>query len=479
MTETRLPSLQRRVFCNRTLNMRAIRAVGFDMDYTLIRYRTDLWEERAFEVGRKRLAEQGWPVESLRFQRELVVPGLVVDTELGNLVKLNRFGHVRRACHGTTMLDFRQAKELYTSQPVDLASARWEFLDTMFSLSESCLYVQLIDLLDAQRLPSGLDPRTLARVARSAIDAAHLEGAVKAEVMADPERYVVDDPEMVETLRDLADANKALLLITNSEWEYTHAMLSHAIDRHLPRGQTYRELFSVVVVQARKPSFFSGDAPAFRLVDSTGLFRPHRGPLEPKQVYAGGHARLLEAGLALSGDEVLYVGDHIYADVHASGNVLRWRTALIVPELEAELMALAEFEVVQQEIDQMMGTKTVWEHELSQLRLRVQRHRTGRNEEARADLEQLRHREERLRQQLIELDARIAPLVERSGSLVSARWGQLLRCGADKSFLARQIERYADLYTSRVSNLLYYTPFVYLRAPRVSLPHDADVGTDW
>ena len=51
-------------------------------------------------------------------------------------------------------------------------------------------------------------------------------------------------------------------------------------------------------------------------------------------------------------------------------------------------------------------------------------------------------------------------------------WGPLMRAGNDKSHLARQVERYADVYTSRVSNLLYATPFVYLRSPRGSLPHD-------
>ena len=49
-----------------------------------------------------------------------------------------------------------------------------------------------------------------------------------------------------------------------------------------------------------------------------------------------------------------------------------------------------------------------------------------------------------------------------------------MRAGNDKSHLARQVERYADIYTSRVSNFLYQTPFVYLRSPRGSLPHDSD-----
>jgi hypothetical protein len=51
-------------------------------------------------------------------------------------------------------------------------------------------------------------------------------------------------------------------------------------------------------------------------------------------------------------------------------------------------------------------------------------------------------------------------------------WGLLTRAGNDKSHPARQMERYADIYTSRVSNLMYATPYVYLRSPRGSLPHD-------
>jgi hypothetical protein len=54
----------------------------------------------------------------------------------------------------------------------------------------------------------------------------------------------------------------------------------------------------------------------------------------------------------------------------------------------------------------------------------------------------------------------------------NASWGPLLRAGNDKSHLARQIERHADVYTSRVSNLVHATPFAYLRSPRGSLPHD-------
>ena len=40
----------------------------------------------------------------------------------------------------------------------------------------------------------------------------------------------------------------------------------------------------------------------------------------------------------------------------------------------------------------------------------------------------------------------------------SERWGYLSRAGLnDKSQFTRQIEKYADIYTSRVSNFLRYT----------------------
>src|SRR5690606_21789657 len=76
------------------------------------------------------------------------------------------------------------------------------------------------------------------------------------------------------------------------------------------------------------------------------------------------------------------------------------------------------------------------------------------------------------RERLEKLDSELAPLAQTSTELSNKTWGLLTRAGNDKSHLARQVERYADIYTSRVSNFLYATPFVYLRSPRGSLPHD-------
>ncbi len=444
------------------------------MDYTLVHYHTHVWEERAYQYVLEELARMGLPVAELKFQPELVSLGLVVDIELGNMVKANRFGHVRTACHGTRMLSVEERRETYTSAPIDLADERWRFMNTLFTLSESCIYMQLVDLLDAGKLPTGMGTRELYDCVTRACDVAHLEGKLKAEIVSDPDRYVVLDEELPRALLDLRDAGKQLLLITNSEWEYTSAMMSHAFNRFLPSGD-WRQLFDLVVVQARKPNFFSRDAPCFRLVedhDESDLYRPHMGVLQRGQVYLGGDARQVERSLGLGGDDILYIGDHIFADVHVSKDLLRWRTALVVRELEQELEELAAFADDQRQLGVWMDQKELWEHEYSQLRLRLQRAKAPDYLGPAVDASRLRKRMHDLRNELVELDGRIAPLAARSGQLLNERWGPLMRCGNDKSHLARQIERYADVYMSRVSNLLAYTPFVYLRAPRGSLPHD-------
>jgi 5'-nucleotidase len=77
-----------------------------------------------------------------------------------------------------------------------------------------------------------------------------------------------------------------------------------------------------------------------------------------------------------------------------------------------------------------------------------------------------------LRAEMGSLDDEVGALAQAAGELGHRRWGPLMRAGNDKSHLARQIESYADIYTSRVSNFLLRTPFAYLRSQKGSLPHD-------
>lgn len=462
----------RRIFCNRTLNLRSIRAIGYDMDYTLVHYRVEEWERRAYEHLRQRFLARGWPVEHLQFDPSLVARGLVVDTELGNLVKANRFGFVKQAMHGTRMLGWEEQRRCYSRTIVDLHEKRWAFLNTLFSLSEACMYVQLVDLADQRALPEVVGFQELYQLVRRSLDEAHMEGRLKEEILADPERFVLLDPETALALLDQHFAGKKLLLITNSEWTYTERLMRFAFDRYLPGGMGWRDLFEVVIVGARKPHFFTTRNPLFEVATEDGLLRPAIGPMREGVAYVGGSARQVEQHLKLSGDEILYVGDHMFGDVLVTKDVLRWRTALVLRELEDELEAVEAFRRDEIHLAAMMREKEALEAETAARLLQIQRLEKGYGPQPDVPVEALREEVDDLRARLAALDAQIGPLARAAAALSHGRWGLLMRAGNDKSHLARQVERYADIYTSRVSNFLFATPFVYLRSPRGSLPHD-------
>jgi hypothetical protein len=313
----------------------------------------------------------------------------------------------------------------------------------------------------------------LYRQVRHALDRLHADGRLKSEILATSDRYVMHDPEVATTLLDQKHAGKKLLLITNSEWSYTAAMMQAAFDPFLPNGMKWRELFDVVIVGARKPEFFTTRSPLFEVVSEDGLLKPVVAGLRENCVFLGGSASQVEQYLGVSGYEILYVGDHMFGDVHVSKDVLRWRTALILRELEDEIRALDAFWPTEQRLGALMSQKEELEAEACAIRLTLQRQR-GRyapSSEA-VDINALTHRLTEIRARTESLDDEIAPMARAANELFNPYWGPLMRAGNDKSHLARQMESYADIYTSRVSNLLYATPYAFLRSPRGSLPHD-------
>jgi HAD superfamily 5'-nucleotidase-like hydrolase len=441
------------------LNLRAVPAVGYDMDYTLIHYRVDEWEGAAFRTARDILAVRGWPVGDLAFDPDRFTLGLVFDLQLGNVLKATRFGYVLRAQHGTSALTFEDQRQTYRDTVVELSEPRFEFMNTLFELSRAELFTQLVDIHDVTPLPGVSSYADLYWQVNSALSETHLTGTLKTEIVADPDRFVDLDPGIVPTLLDQQAAGKKLLLITNSDWAYTRKMMAYAFDRFCPELSSWRDLFDIVIVSANKPGFFAKTDPIYRVVDEEqSLLQPHYGRLEAGSVYFGGNASLVE--LTLDGAPPLYVGDHLFGDVHVTKDVLRWRTALIARELEDEIGDAIDFAADQRSLEALMVEKTDAESRQAILRMERQ-HGNGSS----AELNKVTAR-------VFELDEQIAPLAKAASELGNPTWGPLMRAGNDKSLFARQVERYADVYTSRVSNLRYQTPYAYLRAARGSLPHD-------
>ena len=434
------PPPGRGIYCNRTLNVRAIRAVGYDMDYTLIHYDVAAWEARAFAYLQQKLNEPGRPAVDVPFDPAAMVRGLVIDTHLGNIVKADRFGYVKRAAHGTRRLEFESQRRTYGRTLVDLSERRWVFLNTFFSLSEATMYALLVDQLDAGRLPAGVGYLDLWRRVRQALDQAHAEGRMKAEIIEAPDRFVQLDPEAPAALLDQKQAGKKLLLVTNSEWAFTRAMMRYAFDRYLPAGMTWRDLFDMVIVGARKPEFFSTDQPLYEVVSDEGLLRPCTSVASAGGVFHGGNAGLVEEHLGVSGAEILFVGDHLYTDVRVSKDVRRWRTCLIVRELEDELAEVARMAPRQEALDRLMTRKAAVEYEQAWWRLQAQRRGSHPEKGAEATHESVETRLAALREESDQLEREVGPLAAALGALSNPHWGPLMSAGAGHSLLARQLE---------------------------------------
>jgi HAD superfamily 5'-nucleotidase-like hydrolase len=285
----------RGVYCSRTLNMRSIKCIGFDMDYSLVQYNVANWEAAAYRYAKQALARLGFPVDSLTFTDELVVRGCIVDKRLGNFVHADRFGYVRRAMHGTRRLSRQEVHSIYGRQEVDLRNTgRWEFMNTLFSISEGCLYAQLVDKLDDGSLFTEAKPpfvesrcatyEQLHAACSRALFHAHVNSALKADVLANPDHFVRRDPSLPLTLMDQKYAGKKLVLITNSDWSYTSPMMSYICNEFLPEGMTWRDLFDVVIVSARKPAFFAESMPLYEIVNHESGMMLERFKLETGKV---------------------------------------------------------------------------------------------------------------------------------------------------------------------------------------------------
>ncbi len=466
-----------RIFVNRNLRMGTVKALGFDMDYTLARYRRERIEEVAHRLTIEKLIGKGYPreISTLTYDPTFVIRGLTVDKQLGNILKLDRHNHAGRVFHGRRKLGSDERKELYQREKISFTPPRFALVDTLFSLPEMCLYADLVELMN-RRFP-GTDMGRVFDDTRECIDAAHRDDSLKSIIKADLPSFVERDPLLGRTLHKLRSAGKKLFLLTNSHWDYTRTMMSYLLDGDLPEYPSWESYFEAIIVGAQKPSFFISKDP-FIEVDREGVAVAE--PVtrfEKGHIYQGGNLRDFEQFTSIFGEQVLYVGDHIFGDILRSKKASLWRTALIVEELEdeirntmvlkAEFDNLVELESERRRLDDLAN--------FHRQRLSALERSLG-PEEARRSLEFQSEKGERdaIKRQLKEVSLQIDVLEQKLDAVFNPNWGMVFKEGQENSRFGEQVKDYACLYTSRVSNFLGYSAYQYFRSPRDLMSHERD-----
>ena len=468
----------RQIYTNRALKMDEITVVGFDMDYTLAVYSMRQIEELAFRMTLERLVgKRGYPKElvSLKYDHEFVIRGLVVDKDCGNIFKMDRHNHVGRCYHGRKPLSLDERRKLYqTNEKIRLSLPRFAWIDTLFSLPEACLYAEIIEALEGRG--EKVDYHKLYDDTRESIDEIHRDGSLKTELKKDLARFIHPDPELAPALHKLRSGGKKLFVLTNSLWDYTDAVMSFLLDGRLPEYPSWRGYFDYVVVGAQKPAFFAEHRPFVEINPDGTVAKPVAESLERGKIYEGGNLFDFERLTGHLGEHVLYVGDHIYGDIIRNRKSSQWRTCFVVQELEREIeyidhnahdvTRLNELDALRTRLDDMINHHKLL---LNALDRKLERGGTRdlevRRQSEKQDLEKLRRAFKATLAEGSEVESRFE-----TGA--NAYWGLVFKEGNENSRFGEQVEDYADLYTSRVSNLLYYSPMQVFRSPRATMPHE-------
>jgi HAD superfamily 5'-nucleotidase-like hydrolase len=473
---------ENRVYVNRNLRLSDIDWLGFDMDYTLAIYRQDEMDRIQIEATLSGLVRRGYPefVREIPYDTAFPIRGLLIDKKHGNVLKMDGHKVVHKARHGLRELPREQVAELYHQRKIRLTAARYHWVDTLYALAEVTVYAALIEALEQRQIQVDYD-RLFADI-RESIDEAHRDGSILQAVAADLPRFILRDPDLAQTLHRWRSAGKKLFLLTNSRLSYTQAMMSYLLDGAMPEYPSWRQFFDAIVVSAGKPGFFEQRRP---LMERDGdQLRPLGPTLERGKIYEGGNLHDLERLLGVTGDRILYVGDHIYGDILRSKKESSWRTAMIIQEMTNEILAYTECQGHIELLADLEDRRQKTEDELRYLQQKFKQ--LSRQIEAFSPREQglvpgqvleaerarVKRRLEAARGTFRGLDAQILQLEAHIDRRFHPYWGSLLKEGGETSSFGDQVEEYACLYTARVSNFLAYSPLQHYRSPRDRMPHE-------
>ena len=454
------------VFVNRILNMKKIRYIGLDMDHTLIRYKTENFESLVYKlVVDELVANKKYPeaIKEFKFNFQDAIRGLVVDSKNGNILKLSRYAAIRQSSHGTKKIDFAEQNQFYRSIYVDLGDPNYMAIDTSFSIAFCALYSQLIDLKDKypHEMPSY---SVIALDVLNSVDKVHADGSLKKIISEDLDNFVLKEPKVVEGLKQYIRHGKKIFILTNSEYYYTKLLLEYAINPFLDPGETWQDLFEYTITLANKPRFFYDKLRFLKIDPQNGCMTNITGSISPG-IYQGGHATKFTDDLALNGDEILYIGDHIYGDILRLKKDCNWRTALVVEELGEEISAQKRALPIDKEINAEMSIKKNLEQDYITIH-------TQRIDEKTDKYDARLHA---LQTQISTIDHKISKLLQTQQTFFNPKWERIFRAGAEESYFAYQVERYACIYMEKFADLLEHSPLTYFRANRRLLAHDVEV----
>eukprot|EP00250_Pteridium_aquilinum_P001422 c11618_g1_i2 orf=584-2458(-) len=437
------------VYANHNLRLDRIRVYGFDYDYTLAHYTPDL-QTLIYNLAKEHLVkEHRYPESCLNFEYDKGFPirGLYYDKKKGYLLKLDFFHSVEpEGCFfGRRRVDEAEIEAAYGSKRISAEHMpNLIALMDLFCLSEVCLISDVIQHFVDEKV--AFDSSYVYDDVKRSIEFVHKSGLLHKRILEDPARYLVKSQGVVQMLRNLKNSGKHLFLLTNSPFPFVDGGMRYMFQQDDASGESWRDLFDIVIALADKPNFYTSERP-FRYYNSKKDVLAFSGVdvFQKHSVYYHGCLKHFLEITKWKGPEVLYFGDHLYSDLRGPARA-GWRTAAIIRELEREIRTQnlddyrfrqAKYHIMQELLGKYHGLPLT----------------SPRGEEEKELLLSLREERQNAR---ADMKAMFNPYF---GSTFLTDTGK-------ESAFAYNVQRYADVYTSKLENFLplsveawLYTPF--------------------
>ncbi|KAM7266934.1 hypothetical protein ACFE04_009100 [Oxalis oulophora] len=440
------------IYVNKNLRLDNIQVYGFDYDYTLAHYTANL-QCLIYDLAKEYMVnELRYPELCVNFKYDPTFPvrGLYYDKDKGCLMKLDAFGSIEPdGCYfGRRKLSRNEMEDLYGTRHIGRDQARnLVGLMGFFCFSEACLIADMVQYFVDAKLE--FDASYIYQDVNCAIQYVHQSGLVQRGILSDPHKYLI---------KNVSEKGKKLFLMTNSPYNFVDGGMRFMLEDSVGYRDTWRELFDVIIASANKPDFYTSDHP-FRCYDieKDNLAFTKVDKFDANKIYYHGCLKSFLQITKWQGPEVIYFGDHLFSDLRGPSKA-GWRTAAIVQELESEIhiqnsdtyrSEQAKFHIIQELLGRLHTAANCQRSETYEILLK-----------------ELNEERQNARRTM-------------KGMFNKSFGATFLTDAGQESAFSYYIHRYADVYTSKPENFLFYPPEAWLHVPSdiKIMPHHVKVSS--
>ncbi|KAI5712521.1 hypothetical protein M8J76_005186 [Diaphorina citri] len=442
------------VFACNELDLKEINVYGFDYDYTLAVYKPAM-DYLLYDLGRNLLISKfKYPkgIADLEYKPGWAIRGLHYDIEKGLLMKIDSFLQIQfgTVYRGLTPVSEKEVLRLYKNKNIPLAyvdthgknhqyiTTKMVQLADLFSVPEMSLLCNIAEYFERNQI--SYNPEILFNDVKTSVGMGH--PLMHSLVIENTAEYLEKDPKLRIFFDRLREHKKKLFLITNSPYKFVNAGMS------LVLGDDWEEFFDVIIVQARKPMFFTDESRPIRIYDreTNTMLWDKVTELKKGTIYFEGTVKQLMAMTKWKGEDLLYFGDHPYSDLADVTLEHGWRTGAIINELNHEIDTLN---------NEDFKKNCSWLAILTQL---IEDQQDSQEPGASETLKKWEVERDSIRKQL--------------KTVFNPQFGSVFRTHNNPTYFSRRLFRFADIYTSQMSNLLEHSITHTYYPRRGVMPHE-------